>query len=287
MAPMPITDHVLRAMTDDGAFRVMTMRATDTVQAIVDAQRAAGMPAAQLGEVVCGAVLVRETMAPPYRVQILLRDAADNQIVGDAFPEGRTRGLVRVDDDALGVQLANGGYLQVMRSMPGRAPHQGIVAVAPGCFDEALIEYFRQSEQVETMAAVTAVLDGDRVAAAGGFVVQLLPEVTEPPLQAMRRRLRDVSDLGRRLEQSDADPQQLLDVLLAGVDYTELADSTVEFGCHCGREKAVGSVSVLGDDEVRSLLAEGKPVRVTCDYCNSVYEVGVDDFRRILAGEVR
>ena len=31
-------DHVIREMTDDGAFRVLTLRTTDTVQAVIEAQ---------------------------------------------------------------------------------------------------------------------------------------------------------------------------------------------------------------------------------------------------------
>ena len=83
----PDGDRVLRAMTDDGSFRVMTIRSTDTVRGIVAAQEVRGIAAAQLAEIATGAVLVRETMAPGQRVQVLLRDDGDNLIVEDLVRE--------------------------------------------------------------------------------------------------------------------------------------------------------------------------------------------------------
>lgn len=284
-AAQPQTDRVIRAMTDDGAFRVMTIRSTQTVREAAEAQQVEGIPAVQLGELVTSAVLVRETMAPGNRVQILLRDAHGNLVVGDALPEGRTRGLVQVDDPVLGVRQVDGGTLQVMRSLPGRAPHQGVVEVPPEVgVDGALVSYFAQSEQIETMVGVGCVVEDGRVVAAGGYVVQLLPEVTAPPLEAIRARLSAFGTLAPQLVRHDADPQWLLDALLQGTDYTGLAESTVQFACTCSDDKALGAVAALSESELREMVDEGRTVRVTCDYCRTVYEAGPDDFRRILEG---
>ena len=54
---MESTDSVLRAITDDGAFRVIVARTTDTIQRVLDAQGAQGVTARHLGDLVTGAVL--------------------------------------------------------------------------------------------------------------------------------------------------------------------------------------------------------------------------------------
>src|SRR5688500_245017 len=61
------SDTVLRAITDDGAFRVITARTTDTVRGAVDVQGATGSTARAFGELLTGAILYRETMAPQLR----------------------------------------------------------------------------------------------------------------------------------------------------------------------------------------------------------------------------
>ena len=279
----PARDRVIRSMTDDGAFRVMTISSTQTVRDCIAAQDVRGLPAAQLGELLTAAVLVRETMAPSLRVQILLRDDQGGLIVGDSFPEGRTRGLVRVQDEVLGVATnSKGGSVQVMRSLPGRAPHQGIVSSdQPGGITDAIGIYFQQSEQVETFVGIGCIVEEDRVVAAGGYVIQLLPELTDPPLAAMRKRLEEFGSVDSVLVAHD-DAEWLTERLLAGTEFTRLGEDSVEFACGCGPEKAIRALAVLGKEEIEEMLADGKPIRVTCDYCREVFEAGPDEIRRIL-----
>ncbi len=281
-------DGVLRAMTDDGAFRVMVARTTETARAVVEAQQVDGFAAHQLGEAVTAAVLVRETMAPGQRVQVILGDGAGSLVVGDAWPEGRTRGLAQVKDRALGIDLDVGGNLRVERALPRGGSHSGVVeAPRNGGLDGALATYFARSEQVETFLAVACVTDlsgSDSVRAAFGYVIQLLPELTEPPLQTMRARLAQFGDLSTWLRAQGDDPQQILDALLAGCAYTPLAASPLMFACHCSRERAIGAAAALGADDLRQLIAKAETLRIHCDYCRELYEVGPSDFAQILHG---
>ena len=132
------------------------------------------------------------------------------------------------------------------------------------------------------MAAVACVVDGEEIKAAGGYVVQLLPELTAPPLDAMRHRLDVFGDLAPVLVARDADPKWLLDALLDQMPYTGLAESSVEYGCTCGPERAIGAVAALGEAELRDMLDKDEIVPVKCDYCTQTYEVSPDDVRRIL-----
>lgn len=285
MSPSAESDCVLRAMTDDGAFRVMVARTSGTVRDVVEAQRVDGFAAHQLGELVTASVLVRETMSPPNRVQVVLTDEADNLIVGDAWPEGHTRGLAQVTDRTLGVDLDRGGSLRVERALPRGASHRGVVqAPREGGMDAALASYFMQSEQIDTFVAVACATDsasGDMTAAAG-YVVQLLPELTESPLAGMRARLQAFGSLQTWLRRQGDDPQSVLDALLATCAYTPLARSPVLYRCHCSRDRALGAAAALGADDLRELIAKAETLRIHCDYCRRLYELGSDDFERIL-----
>ena len=53
-------DSVVRAITEDGAFRVIAARTTETVRGAVAAQRAEGTAARHFGELITGAVLFRD-----------------------------------------------------------------------------------------------------------------------------------------------------------------------------------------------------------------------------------
>ena len=70
---MPENDSVMRAMTNDGAFRVIAARTTDTVRSVVAAQNLSGALAHDMADLLSTAVLYRETMAPSLRVQCIVR----------------------------------------------------------------------------------------------------------------------------------------------------------------------------------------------------------------------
>src|SRR5262245_66609462 len=118
-------DRALRAMTDDGAFRAIVVRTTDTVDQLLRAQKAEGAAAERLGELATGAVLVRETMAPDYRLQALLRSGdKKRRLVADSHPDGGTRGLLSGGSERQDFDMA-GGPLEIGRRLFRRDPPSG------------------------------------------------------------------------------------------------------------------------------------------------------------------
>ncbi|HET9959748.1 MAG TPA: Hsp33 family molecular chaperone HslO, partial [Polyangiaceae bacterium] len=183
------SDSVLRAITDDGAFRVITARTTRTVRGAVRAQSVGGSLARTFGDLLTGAILFRETMAPELRVQGILRGAAGlGSIVADSHPSGKTRGLVQVEGSRE-LEIETGAVIQMMRTLPSGRINQGVVEVPPdGGVSQALMAYMQTSEQVVSMLAVSTLLEEGEVVAAGGYMVQLLPEVGRGPLMVMTER---------------------------------------------------------------------------------------------------
>ena len=64
---MPENDSVVRAMTNDGAFRVIAARTTDTVRGVVAAQNLSGALAHDMADLLSSAVRYREPMAPSVK----------------------------------------------------------------------------------------------------------------------------------------------------------------------------------------------------------------------------
>src|SRR5690606_20665013 len=90
-------DVVLRAITNDGAFRVMVARTTCMVREAIERQAAVGESARAFGDLLTATVLFRETMAPQLRVQGVLRGAGGSgTLVADSQAGGSTRGLVQL-----------------------------------------------------------------------------------------------------------------------------------------------------------------------------------------------
>ena len=279
----PGEDSVLRAMTNDGGFRVITTSTTHLADEVVRLQGSVGKSSAHLADLLTGAVLVRETMAPKLRVQAVLQGAGGSgNIVADSDPDGGVRGLVRARREGGEVLLGNGALLQVMRTLPDGRMHQGVVE-AGETIAEALMVYMQESEQVVSMISVGCQIESNRVVAAAGYLVQLLPELAEGPLMLMTERLKDFRSIAHLLTTTAASPAQLMDELLYGMDYTLLEQSPLRFACRCDRVRVMTTLASLPPEDIAELMAAGTAIDMTCDYCGQNYHVEVESLRGLLA----
>lgn len=276
-------DSLLRAMTDDGAFRVITTCTTETVRAAIAAQQTEGLVAARFADLLTGAVLVRETMSPGLRVQALLKGAnGSGRFVADSYPDGATRGLVSLPEGRKDVVFGEGALLQMMRTLPNGTLHSGIVEVPEaGGISGALMQYMHDSEQIFSVISVGALVEGAEVKAAGGFIVQLLPELKDELLMVMTERLRDFTSMEPLLRASMT-PEGLLAELLYGMPYTTLEERPLRFECQCSAVRVVASLGTLPATELQELVAAGEMLHIGCDYCGKNYEVQPETLRGLL-----
>ncbi len=278
-------DNVLRAITDDGAFRVIAADTTATVRGALAAQKP---PSPELSrtfaDLLTGAVLVRETMAPENRLQAILQgDDPRIRMVADTYPDGATRGLIQMPDGVKAMPLGERGMLQVARTLHNGALHQGVVRVPnDATVSAALMAYMQDSEQTVTMIAVGCHMAQGEVVAAGGYMVQLLPEASEGPLMVMTERLKDFQDIVPLLARGGASPEELLQETLYGMPYTKVGDRNVHFGCNCGPDRLVLSLGSLPRADIESLMQDGKTLDIQCDYCRQTYEFTVEQLRSLL-----
>jgi len=281
---MESTDSVLRAITDDGAFRVIVARTTDTVQHVLKAQGALGATGKHLGDLVTGAVLFRETMAPNLRVQGILKGSGGSgSLVADSHPSGKTRGLVQLSTGSSEIAVGPGAIMQMMRTLPDGKINQGFVEVPDaGGISRALMEYMQTSEQVVSMLAMGTLLDEDRVTAAGGYLVQLLPEVGRGPLMVMTERLKDFESIDAQLKQPNFTPEALLEELLYGMPYTRLEESQVGFECWCNELRVVSAISTLPKHDIEHLLSSGDVLEIACEYCKREFRIPPARLRGLL-----
>jgi molecular chaperone Hsp33 len=272
---MQSNDSVLRAITDDGAFRVIVARTTDTVQHVLKAQGAQGPTGRHLGDLVTGSVLFRETMAPNLRVQGILKGSSGSgSLVADSHPSGKTRGLVQLGSGAREVSIGPGAIMQMMRTLPNGKINQGFVEVPEsGSISRALMEYMQTSEQVVSMLAMGTLLDDDRVSAAGGYLVQLLPEVGRGPLMVMTERLKDFESIEAQLREPGFTPETLLEELLYGMPFTRLEESPVGFECWCNELRVVSAIATLPKPDIEHLLSSGEVLEIACEYCKREFRI--------------
>lgn len=276
--------NVLRAVTHDGAFRVMAVETTEMVRGAIRAQEATGPIATLFADMLTGAVLVRESMSPDLRVQCMLQaDDQRSRLVADTHPDGMTRGLVQLAPGATEFSIATRGLLQVHRTLHNGALHQGVVSVPKsGDMAEAFMGYMQESEQVVSMMAIGChVVDGD-IHAAGGYLVQLLPDADNNQLAVMAERLEDFRDIVPLLAKGQASPRTLIEETLYGMPYEQVAERNVQFGCNCSSERLTAGLASLPRKEIEAFVKAGELLEIRCDFCGREYKINPDSLRGLL-----
>lgn len=265
-------------MTMDGAFRLIAAVTTETARGALAAQTTGDELGLRLAELITSAVLVRETTQPVRRVQMVWRDRRGRQLVADSLPEGLNRGIVN-PGESTAVDAAGDHILQVNYTLPNGALHQGMVAVPDGDdMATALMRYMKQSEQIVSMIALTALPGPGGVRAVGGYVVQLLPEATREVIGAMTDHLGNLPPIGNLIEGAGRTAAELAATVFDGFAHAELASSPLAFGCTCSEVRVMTSILTLPPDEVDSML-DGDPLEVRCDACGKGYVITPDALR--------
>ena len=275
---MTTTDRVVRLMTMDGAFRLIAAVTTESARGALAAQTTGDELGLRLAELLTSAVLVRETTQPVRRVQMVWRDRNGGQLVADSLPEGLNRGLVN-PGESTAVDATGDHILQVNYTLPNGSLHQGMVAIPDG--DEmgtALMRYMKESEQIVAMIALTALPGPGGVRAAGGYVVQLLPEATREVIDRMTDHLGNLEPIASLLEGRGRTAAELAAVVFEGFEHAELASSPLRFGCTCSEVRVMTSILTLPAADVDSML-EGDPLEVRCDACGKSYVITPDALR--------
>ena len=282
-----MTDTALRAITDDGAFRVIAVRTTETVRGASDAQEVHGDVRRLFAELLTGSILIRHTMAPDLRVQAILQgDDRASRMVADANPDGSTRGLVQLARTAKAMPVNKQGVLQVARTLQNGSIHQGVVSVPEdGSISGALMRYMQDSEQIVSIIAAGCDMTAEgEVRAAGGFVLQLLPELElgEGALAVMTERMRDFEKMGPLFAKGAAEPEALVNEILFGMPFALVGSDPLRFGCNCSQARVAASLASLPKREIQAMIDDKRLLEIGCDYCGRQYQMAPEQLRGLL-----
>jgi molecular chaperone Hsp33 len=154
--------------------------------------------------------------------------------------------------------------------------YQSIVALESGMeLSDILNEYMLQSEQLKTFFLFT--YTKDRVI---GFMLQQLPD----PANEHDKDLQRLFMMANTMHKSELLTNSITTMLhkLFNEDDIVLFDpQDIKFACTCSRERVTNVLRSLGKGEAEMILADEGVIRITCDFCNTVYVYDISDVAMI------
>jgi len=279
---------MVRAIAAGGNVRAFAARTTGAVEEARRRHDTWPTATAALGRALTGTLLLSATLKDRNE-SVTLRVEGDGPLGGitcDADEQGNGRGYVRNPhvDLALNAQgkldvggAVGKGYLHVTRQLALEGTYTGTSELISGELGEDLAYYLTKSEQTPSAVALgVRVGPNGSAVAAGGYMIQLLPATSEAEREQLEANIRAMTAVSLALEEGMT-PEQILGSVLAGLDYKILEKRELRFACRCSRERALGALISLPQEDLEAMIAEGKDGELTCQFCGEVYQFTIPE----------
>ena len=310
-----------------GSFRVYLTVTTDLVQKAKDIHDATPLATAGFGRVLTAAGLMGIMLKDDSnKLTVNFKgDGPARQILATAYGDGRVKGYIAnpgvdlplTEEGKLDVGGSLGiGELTVITDLGLREPYMGTIALVSGEIAEDLTAYFFISEQQNTSVALGVKIERDlSVGAAGGMIIQLLPDAKDGAVDALEELIGKLDPITTII--SDAKAGRTLDAgSTAGADSTAsagagtaplseaglvrrvcerifgglpeeyavevLEERDIRWDCDCSRERIEQALMTIGRDDLTEIIEEDGQAELQCQFCLKKYHFDKAQLQEIL-----
>lgn len=173
------------------------------------------------------------------------------------------------------------GTLRVIKDMGLKEPYVGQTELQTGEIAEDLTYYFATSEQVPSAVGLGVLMEkNNTVKQAGGFIVQLMPFAEEAVISKLEQNLANISSVTSMLEAGNS-PEQMLQILLDGLDMQITDTMPTAFVCNCSKERVEKALISIGKAQLQEMIDDGEEIEVNCDFCNTHYRLSVEELKEL------
>jgi len=277
---------MIRVLTLDGAIRVSVAATTFLVEEVRRRQQTDPTATVAVGRLATAAALMGSLLKGEQRIGLTVEGNGPLQrIQAETDALGHVRATLKVAYAGLPPRdgrfdvagaIGHAGFLHVIKDLDLKEPYRGMVQLVSSEIAEDLAYYFTTSEQTPSSVALGVELGQQaEVVAAGGSLLQLMPDADETVVERLSEHLAKLPPTTRMLRQG-LSPEAIAERLLESYPYRILGSTELKFTCNCSQRQTLNLLRTLGADELDRLIEEDGGASVTCEYCKEVYTVTAD-----------
>ena len=299
---------VYTGIDKSGSYRVYLAVTTDLVEEARKIHDTTPVATAGLGRVLTGTGimgLMLKNQSDKLTV-IFKGDGPAKQILATAFADGRVKGYIAnpyvdLPLNEIGKLDVGGslgiGELTVIKDLGLREPYVGTIALVDGEIADDLTAYYYISEQQNTAISLGVKVDTDcSVMAAGGMIIQMLPDADEGAVDALEEMLADLAPITTIVEEATAEAdgqgeERILSLMMDRI-FGEMPEeykvSGLEFRdlrweCDCSEERLEQVLMTIGEKDLSDIIEEDGQAELVCQFCCKKYHFDKEHLERILA----
>lgn len=276
-----VADSIHRIIANNGRFFGVACNTTNLVNTACRRHDVGPTAGAALGRALTGAVLLSALLKDGQSVMLKFEGSGPlKKILAEAGYDGWSRGYVaepKVDlplkdgiiDVAGGVGKA--GFLTVTKDIGMKERYQGTVQLFTSEIGGDIAYYLTESEQTPSTIGLGVHFEIDgTVAAAGGFLIQSLPPADEELIIQLEKKISTLPPITTQLLENRS-PTDILSNIFGSIPHKPTGSTQLKYQCSCNREKMLGALLTLGEDESRKMLAQEGGIQINCEFCRDNY----------------
>ena len=302
---------VMTGIDQSGSFRVYLAVTTDLVEEARNIHNTTPLATAGLGRVLTGAGIMGLLLKNESdKLTVLFKgDGPARQILATATQGGDVKGYIANPDVELPLTEAGKldvggslgiGELTVIKDLGLKEPYVGTIALVSGEIAEDLTAYYFISEQQNSAISLGVKIDTDySVLAAGGMMIQMLPDAQEGAVDALEAMLADLPPITTLVENAmeacggrEASQEEMLQHMLKEIfggmpeDYRVkmLEFRDLRWHCDCSEERLEKVLMTIGEKDLTEIIKEDGEAEMVCQFCCKKYHFDKAHLQRILAG---
>ncbi len=289
-----MNDYIVRGMTMDGFVKVAAIRSTNLVAEAARTHDTTANATAAFGRCLTAASLMGN-MQKVENGSMTMQVKGGGPIggivcVSDAV--GNVRGYVMEPHVPLlekypgkldvGATVGTDGTMTIIRDLQMKEPYIGSIELVSGEIGDDVTAYFVQSEQIPTACALGVLVDRDQsVKVAGGYLIQLLPGAPDEIIDKLEAGIQRAGAITPMLD-AGMTPEDILGQVCGDLGVLFMGTQEVSYKCYCSRERMEAALISLGRKELTEIMEEGKPINMTCQFCDTIHSFTPEDIRKIL-----
>ncbi|GAA0102220.1 Hsp33 family molecular chaperone HslO [Paraclostridium bifermentans] len=286
-------DYVLRSTAGDGQVRAFVATTRNMVERARDLHKTSKVATAALGRTLTATSMMGLMMKNDGdKITVIIKGGGPiGSILATANSKGIVKGYVDnpnvvvedYENGKLNVAAAVGseGTVRVTKDLGLREPYNGSYPMVSGEIAQDLTYYFALSEQTPSVVALGVLTKEEEVEYAGGFIVQLMPDATEETISKLESNVANLDSITNMLKEGKT-PEDILNIVLDGLNPQILDKCDVGFECECSKERVEGVLISIGQHQLAEMIEEDKKAEIGCQFCNSKYMFDEDELKAIL-----
>jgi len=174
------------------------------------------------------------------------------------------------------------GFLHVTKDLKMKDYFTSSSELQTGEIGDDFTYYFALSEQVPSSVGVGVLVDIDQhVLAAGGYILQLMPNVKEETIEKIESIVQGIAPMSTLIQEGKS-PEDILSILANGTEQI-LEKHPISYRCHCTKDGFARSLSALDDQTLHDLIHEDGEAEIECHFCRKKYLFHKEELEHIRA----